>query len=412
MPKSFKTGRGRVCRVRAAFLVIGFVFLTLLPSVGAQQATDRCTAVCDPHASDANGPGQRTEGPVKVFLYANLTDALDFASLRLVPPDAPSRPPQGFLLPRPSTSPSPDNCVEMIWSMGSNPRGDPLAGDWRTHQDPGLAADVALSPTANEVFAYVRLNPATAPAPSTSLMMLVRVETGRFPGHGRVLAQGSSALNPSQTASAGQVLEFRVPLQLREPVWPGAPEVNGFLVQQRLCQIDANGVGAAIGDWRWVNGPAYTNRLVLNLMEPLAWSDLSAHPLNGRLFLRGRITGPFGVPDIDRRSVRLVATGDGRRLPQASVETVIVKVSVDHDGRFKPVNATFAINRTDLDGARDWLFGFSVDNTQGTFEARGLKAFSLAEFKGRAPGFGPVLFLLAAIVAIGLRRSGRARTAR
>jgi hypothetical protein len=449
-------------RVVLAILATAIV---ALPHASAQpQGIAKCSAECDP--KEANGGTiKKGEEITKVILYGHFEDILNMAPLNTQAPD-PQREPdlnRGFPVPVIDTNtnvcvPGTQTCGDFHFknnefTMFSSPGlVEYLQEGWRTHQEPGLADDAEIAADSFNLYWYmsafaVPQQSSTSGGASAAKVgvapqvgVFARMETGRFKFRGDVIAESSRNIDFGQgtrqnliTTPAGEdVYEFVVPMSVKEKTIPSSEAKNGFIVFIRPYQIMSDNSDTPLvqimqADWRVRTGPEFPPRLVIPISQPMSTRSALLNLFEDRMFVRWSFTADFGSYDMKDASLQLVSTGAEKIEPKA-IDFIILKRSVDHNGHFKPVNATWAIDYRNFplsDGSYELTA--SILNLQGTYQLEQKFAFTVldgvpqvprigvaraAELavnegpRGESPGFeiAAILGVLAGVAIVSLRR--------
>lgn len=435
-----------------AFLVAG----TLAPMAAGQtgHVASGCVRDCDPKAM--NGPGyRRGEETTRLVLYGHFEDILNLAPLNTQAPD-PVRERdinQGFLMPVVATNHRlgcPSACLDFHFrnnefTMFSSPGlVEYLDEGWRTHQEPGLAADVRIE--GREVLLYWYMSAHSVPnedsgsgTGATAMVGVVpavgvyaRMETGRFKFQGDLIAESQDAAGAAQSLAERanmvtvpgrpDVYEFQVRMKVFQDIIPSADRANGFIVFVAPYQAKTDAVGGAQfmqADWRVRTGPEFPPRLVL-AVEPTVRTEASSLSLSGgQLIVRWSVRSALGAYDLRDEALRLEAVGPTPWDPRG-VDVLGLRRSVDCDGHFRPVNITWAYDLTRYplaDGRYELLA--SIPNLQDTYLAEERFVFDvvggrpqvkgLVVFDGQAevPGFEAFLGLSGVAFAFLLRQPNR-----
>lgn len=392
-------------RILQAVFVLTLAALVMAPPMAVaqaptQQAVEKCTQQCAPHDPDVNGPGMKKKGDiVKVILYSHWEDILNMAPLNTQAPDAQREPDhnQGFLMPVLDTNTGTQADVHFknnVFLMYSSPGlVEYLQEGWRTHQEPGLAGDAVIGEKEFPLYWYMSSHAvpnqkSTDGAGATAKVgvmpqvgVYARMETGRFAFRGTLIAESDdydkngieSARRTTMitTPNGPDVYEFKVMLNVKPPgIIPSAESANGFIVYINPYQIKTdqqNGFQIAQEEWRVRTGPKFPPRLVVPIQDTMQTKASSLSIFEDRLFVRWSFISVWGSYDMKDISLKLEPTGQGKVDPKA-IDFIILKRSVDHDGHFKPVNATWAIDYLTYplpDG--DYELTASIPNLQETF---------------------------------------------
>lgn len=458
-------------------LLIGIAVLMVVGpmTVVAQNPIASCARNCDPASANGDKIPKRGTEPVKMILYGHFEDILNRAPLNTQPPHKTLETDlnAGFMMPVLDTNFDPvaghdpnfhfkNNEFIMFSSPGLVEYLDGGQG-WRTHQEPGLASDAILN--GDKIHLYWYMSSHVLPGQNSyqdpgrqakvgvmpQVGIYARMETGRFPfGKGaEIIAKSADHSNPgagtkinliTDPSKAEDVYEFEVEMTLAPSKRiPADHTKNGFIVYINPYQIQngeaSKGTQVAQEEWRIRTGPRFPPRVVLEVVEPMITIQSSLSTFDGKLFVRWSFKSVWG--SYDMRDGELLVPGfqglhfmKGKVDPK-SVDHVITKRSVDHDGHFKPVNATWAIDYTNYrmeDG--DYEIHVSIPNLQGSYVLEETFAFTVSKgvpqvnavgggsqaggaqgggggsvkSAGDSPGFGAVFGTLAALAAVVLVR--------
>lgn len=375
------------------------------PLAGAQVSTPvaKCSAECDP--KEANGGAMKKGDEVtKVILYGHFEDILNMAPLNTQRPDDQREPDlnRGFLMPVIDTNtgqcPVGQTCLDFHFknnefTMFSSPGlVEYLQEGWRTHQEPGLADDAEIAAETFNLYWYmssyaIPQQSSTQGSGATTQAGVVpqigvyaRMETGRFKFRGDLIAENNRNDDPNtgtrqnliSRPAENDVYEFIVPMSVKSKIIPSADTKNGFIVFIRPYQIQGNAEDNPVvqfmqADWRVRTGPNFPPRVVIPISKPMSTRATQLNIFEDRMFVRWSFTADFGSYDMRDNSLQLVSTGQGK-IDTKAIDFIILKRSVDHDGHFKPVNATWAIDYLNFpleDGAYELTA--SIVNLQETY---------------------------------------------
>ncbi|MBI2078358.1 MAG: hypothetical protein HYT80_08345 [Euryarchaeota archaeon] len=469
-------------RILMSVFLAAVVAAPFIPVGGAQLHTPvaSCSQECDPKDPKVNPTIPVKEGPVKVILYGHFEDILQLAPLNTQAPPSDKEPDhnQGFLMPVIDTNtglgcgPPANNCLDFHFknnefTMFSSPGlVEYLQDGWRTHQEPGLAADAVIA--ANEIYLYWYMSAHVVPGGKSTdptgsaarvgvmpqVGVYARMETGRHKFHGNVIAESQDGdlqsfgrddrvnmvVQPKEV-DAKEVFEFKVKLNLGQKIIPSAETSAGFLIYINPYQVKYGGNNGASNsfqiaqeEWRVRTGARFPPRLVLPLDTPMTTRAATLSIFEDSLFVRWSFVSALGSYDMRDASLTIKSTGPNQ-IQDKAIEHIILKRSVDHDGHFKPVNSTWRIDygmqNPELklaDG--DYEITTSILNLQETFmleqkfpfkvaggvpqvpriggsrAGAGGQAGGAASADGEAPSLGVPLALVAvvAVAAVVLRR--------
>jgi hypothetical protein len=382
-------------RSSAAWIVA--VALLGIPGAAGQldPTVDGCSRQCDPKADDVNGPDVRTGAdPVKTVLYFHFQDLIQNAPINAqAPGEAEADLQGGFLMPTLVTSS--DVCCHFKYNTfgGYSSAGfvEIVDGEWRTHQEHGVASDIAVLGDTIPLYFYLSayavpretsesfpLGP-NVPAAVPQVAVHATMNAGRSPGYGAVIAEGDTAeagrVNVLQLPGREELYEFMVPLHVKTPVipsvWNGG---TGFTVSITPYQVRAEapleGWEFTQSEWRVHVGPKTPPHMVVEIAKPMATVSSKLVLFNNALFVRWSVQSPWGSYDVDSRNLGLQLTGPTSPDPGTTGlgRAYYIKESSEHDGHFKPTNITwkFDYRKAALaDGA--YTLRASIPNLQGTY---------------------------------------------
>lgn len=419
---------------RALTVVLTLLVASILAPLAVAQEplpamVDGCAKQCGPKDADVNGDAVKTgDEKVAVILYGHFEDILNQAPLNTQRPClAPCTVPEddlnrGFLTPVVSTRAHPDydlrfenNWFKMFSSAGYVEIGPD--GEWRTHQEPGLAEEVTIVGDKITLYFYLSAYPVpngdstTSPTQNQVLAVMpqvgvyARMETGRHEFNGEVIAQGDTAsddaaglagsqsrVNIISTPGGPDIYEFAVPMKVERNTIPDVRSgIQGFIVSINPYQIKGK-QGSAIedyqfmqSDWRVRVGPSTPPRLVFDVEKSMMTKAASLSIFNNLMFIRWSFVSPWGSYDIDEPSLRVKLNGPTSPDPGkvGLSRPSIVKRSVDHDAHFKPVNATWKFDYQKA-GLADGKYTFDLEvlNLQQTYKLTQQLEFTM---KGGVP---------------------------
>jgi hypothetical protein len=457
-------------------LLLAVVFcapLTAAQNPLSNGMVSKCKVQCTP--AEVNGGQVKTgDEPVKVILYGHFEDILNRAPLNTQIPCSDCNNPEsdlnrGYLTPVFSTYTNTDadfrfenNWFEMYSSAGLVEIVD---GEWRTHQEPGLAEEVNINGDITLYFylsAYPLPNQDSGSSPAGHNVLDVmpqvgvyaRMDTGRFRFKGENIAEGdtgagdTAGLAGSQgrvniittPGSAEDIYEFAVPMKVNKKTIPdvrsGTP---GFIVAVNPYQIKGKqdspikDYQVMQSDWRVRVGPSTPPRLVFEVAKPMMTKAASLSIFNNAMFVRWSFVSPWGSYDVNEPTLKVELQGPTNPDP-AKVglsRPLIVKRSTDHDAHFKPVNATwkFDYQKAGL-GDGEYTVHMEIMNLQGTYKLQENLKFTMkggvpqdlqiigapppnpgaaqAKSGGSSPGLAGVAAVAAmAVAALVLERRGR-----
>jgi hypothetical protein len=382
------------------------------PNVGGCKTSDEKGTDCNP-VKENDGIKMGADVSVRTILYGHFPDILQRAPINTQKPDPAYEGDLngGFPMPTLDTNSACAQCNVHFknnrFIMFSSPGLVEYGGEgWRIHQEPGLARDVEIDGSTITGYWYMstRSAPAFVPVPnSPGVMPLVgvymRMETGRHPFHGTLIAEGDTgtgrgspdagkAQNKAVTIyqapdGSDNIYQFKVDMTVRTNKIPSRADAQGYVVTIIPYQLRYGEEGAATSaeftqaDWRVRTGPDYPPRLVLNVKNPMVTTHTLVHTFDNHLFFRWSFLSPWGSYDLDANSLQLEVSSPNKKLgtsgPSAlqskeGLEFIKLKHSVDHDGHFKPLNATwrYAYGQKPLP-AGEYTVSAMVHNLQNTY---------------------------------------------
>ena len=379
-----------------------FVGLAIVVPSGTSQPlpVEKCSRECDPRSVNDNQLRTGKE-PTNVVLYGHFQNVLDQAPVNTQMPD-PMREPDlnaGFTMPSIDTNMPCEQCnfhfKNNQFTMFSSPGFVEYLSDgkWYTHQEPGLAGDAKLVGEEIRLYWYMSAHglsgqnsgSGTGSTARVGVMPQVgvyaRMETGRFPFHGETIAESNdfdqnapgSPERADMVTVPGQpdVYEFQVKMKIVKDMIPSSHLANGFIVYVNPYQVKTDqreGIQFAQPDWRLRTGADYPPRLIVPIEEPMSTVASSLTIFEERMFVRWSLLSVMGSYDMRDASLSLDVTGPSKIDPKA-IDFIILKRSVDHDGHFKPVNATWAIDYRNFPMADgDYEVTMSIVNLQETYK--------------------------------------------
>ncbi|MBI2076963.1 MAG: hypothetical protein HYT80_01135 [Euryarchaeota archaeon] len=386
--------------------------LLLVPVAQAQPPAGHvnyCSRECLP--SQVND-GNLTNGPTNIILYAHLLDALQRAPLNTVPPDMTRERDVhgGYLTPSvrvPTGAVNFQNNVFTMYHLPAFVSYDAHANN----QDGPPAYPVEL--VGDRATAYWYLSPHAVPGTNATtlpvggvgaipqLTVVARLETGRHPGFGTLIAEGASVA-PVVVSLPGNdyAYEFQIPLTIRNQTIAAE---DGFVLSVQWYQARNGEDEVTQSDWRIRSGIRFPNRLILPVAQPVRVLDHLSVLRDGHYFIVTTLASAFGAYDLDAFSLNMTfregPSDVGNPQPLFFVvnplkpQTVRVVWAVPGDASLRA-------------GAYD--FSLSVVNLQHTYELRdrvSLDILGIAGPKaGRSPDLAAPLALLTMAAAALLRR--------
>jgi hypothetical protein len=356
-------------------LLVAGVFLvptTMAQAPGEAYRVTNCKPEnCDPLAANG-GQVQTGDAVVKTILYGHFEDILQSAPLNTQAPHPEKEVDQnkGFLMPTIDTNTACEQCnlhfknnqFEMFSSPGLV---EYTAEGWRIHQEPGLAETVQIAGDTMHLYWYLSAHnvpnaPTGQPAgfgTVASIGVYARMETGRFSGYGELIAEGDTGTGygspqPSTDPNTypitmynapgeDAVYEFEVPMRVINPTIPSAASSQGYVVTVVPYQVK-QGEEAEFtqAEWRVRTGAKFPPRIVVDVANPMVTKHTLVHTYDDQLFFRWSFVSPWGSYDLDPASLEIQVDGP-KQLTGADIEFIKLKHSIDHDGHFKPVNASW-----------------------------------------------------------------------
>lgn len=371
-----------------------------------------CSRECLPEQVNDDDP---LNTPVNVVLYAHIFDVLQRAPLNAVPPD-PGREGDvnsGFLTPTLKVREDLVYLDNNWFTMFHLPRFLSFT-DNSANQDGPLAYPLRLS-NASPAKVYWYLSPHAVPQGNSTaspvgsvgamptLTVYARMETGRHPGYGKLIAEGeTSTAAIVGVPGSDYAYEFEVPLTIRMPVVP--PE-EGFVVSINWYQYENGEEQFSQGDWRIRSGPRFAPRVILPVENPMEVTEVTTVYRTGTHYIITGLSPVFGAYDIDPFSLNMTfkkgPTAIGNPAP-------LFYFFNDH----KPttVRVVWSVPGQPRDfRAGTYEFEVKVSNLWHTYEHRDTVEMDIIEFASspkNAAGFEPLLLLLAgAVVATRVRRN-------
>ncbi len=404
MPSAFRPVRFWV--VLAAVLLVPWA----ATPASAQSDEPMCEpATCDPVTAN-DGEVRAGDEPVRVILFAHPDGLLQHTPVNMEPPSQEEEDVnEGFLMPTVYTDAEEAPCCKFrnnrfIWFGSPGPVEFLEGGDFRVYQEPGFGAPLDLAGDEVTVFLYLSPGRSTPAGPSPAAMPAVGVYARLV--EGRHATEDPAALVAMGDTGSGYgdpeaktvtstttmvslpgedpVYEFRVPMHIVRHHVPsvhdavrGDRDRGGVTLELIVYQVEDNEtVRLTDSQWRLRSGPHHPPRIVWDMHRPLQTADSWIHTANGDLFFRWSVRAVFGSYDIDPASVRLDVDGPVPVDP----DFLQMRYSVDHDGHFKPANATWRHDLADepLADGTYWVHA-SVMNLQGTYQAEWNASFEVKD---------------------------------
>lgn len=245
----------------------------------------------------------------------------------------------------------------------------------------------------DDVVGYVYLSaqstPDTVPRPPggpgvmPSLGVYMRLETGRHPWSGALIAEGDMGIgyespNPGRWSEGttminrpgeDTVYEFAIRMPLTRSPWAFSTGDPGFVFTAVPYQVDVDGVAEfTSADWRIRTGPEFPHRLHLQTTPPLVDSglDLRGDFPAGHLYMTWSVWSAWGAYDPDPATFEFRLMGpDGG---DVAVEPPRLQYPYNAHGLFEPINVTWKTS-VPAEDLRDGTYHLSasVMNLQGTY---------------------------------------------
>jgi hypothetical protein len=240
--------------------------------------------------------------------------------------------------------------------------------------------------------------------------------TQRFVGQGELLASGETTKTIVSTPYGGsQEMDLPAP----QPLCPNGEQPEGEMVAEEVTEIrvDMGNIAREIrehegfvvgvqwwfhdmGDPSWSNdkvyhrewnlhtGPDYPNRIVLAVEDSIRVERVQPQLFDGKIYIHSVLNSPWGSYDVDTANLRVqLFDSSGSEVPLSHVGEPILRYSVDHDGHFLPVNATFPwdFQQEDLPPG-EYSIRVSATNWQHTADAYRERTFNIREDMTVDPG--------------------------
>lgn len=321
-----------------------------------------------------------------VVLYGHIFDLLNAVPINIQPP--PGAQPdlsRGFTgAPNVEQLGFDNNQLPLYSSPGFVEYASPDDTEPRLHPERGITDTVDLSDTV-PVTGYWYLsadfdevsvaggdpaaNPDVGVMPCVTVRMVL--ETGRVHNQGTYLAEGfetkvlvnqdggagGASPAPAEVDCSGfgnsaesaevmmpeDVTEFKVDMGVAKG---DIPKIEAFLVYVEWYQWHPGDPDnkEKIGQHQWNlhTGGEYRNRVLIPVKNPVRIEEVRPQFFDGKIYIHGVFNSPWGSYDVDPSSIEItIKDADGNVVEANNIEPAILRYSVDHDGHFKPVNATF-----------------------------------------------------------------------
>lgn len=340
----------------------------------------------------------------------------------------------------------------------------------RLHPERGLTSDVNVAQDVDilgywymsadmfEVNAIGLNTGGQGPLPHMGVLpcLTVRMElhTQRFVGQGELLAAGQTTKTVVSTPY-GQGINEELPIP--QPPCPSDQDPGGVMNATEVTEFKINlgqisreireHEGFVVGvqwwfhdmgdpdwsqdkvyhrEWNLHTGPDYPNRIVLAVEDSVRVERVQPQLFDGKIYIHSVLNSPWGSYDVDTQNIRVqVFDENGNEVADhtsAHMADPILRYSVDHDGHFKPVNATFPwdFEQEGLEPG-DYTIRVTVTNWQHTHDAYREAGFTIRDDlsvegrgsdgeiysgdnvdTGEAPGVGIIAAALAAVVLAGI----------
>lgn len=401
-------------------ILVPFLLLTITPMAAAIDPVEGCTQQCTAKADDVNGPEVRTgDATVKQVFFFHYQSLIDSAPIN-AQPLAQGTPEvnEGFLVPTVSiqgTGSPADGAVAFdfttftgISSAGFVEWGD--GGERRSHTEPGFAEEFEIIGDTIPLYFYFSAYPlpgqssdsmATGAAVMPQVGVRAKMQSGRVPGLGDVIAEGDTGatdlvkgvggaagrVNLITVPNAPDIYEVRVDMSvLIHKLASTWDDGNGFTVTVQVYQVApedaAKGTKVTQEEWRVRMGPSTPPHLVIEMAKPLQTKNAKLSLFNGGLFVRWSVVSPLGSYDFDEPSIAIHLAGPTTVDPSkvGLSRPLIVKRGLDHNAHFKPINVTWKMDygRAGLaDGA--YTLHISALNLAGTYRIEESLTFNVKD---------------------------------
>jgi hypothetical protein len=295
-------------------LVVAFFLLLVVPNVHAQGSVDRvlyCSKDCRP--SDVNDPDVNNT-PVNVILYAHIQDALQRAPLNTLPPDPAQEKDVNGGFPTPTIRLREDVVnFENNWFYLYHLPKFVEYGTSAANQDGPLSYPLELVGKTIKLYWYLSphavpsQNSSSLPARSLGAMpnvnVYARIDTGRHPFHGSLVAEGRTS-TPIMVSLPGEdyAYQFEVPLEIKNAT---VPPDGGFVVSINWYQFQNGENQAMQSDWRVRTGIRFAPRLVMPVGNPMKLLETESLFRAGTHYLATGLSPVFGAYDIDPYSLNM-----------------------------------------------------------------------------------------------------------
>lgn len=394
---------------RALFSLLMLVVFTATPLVAAQGPVATPSAGCIEEECDplmANGGVVKTDGPVRVILFAHFWDDSAFNSFHPLTLASPAQmgsqpfnrgPPTATVNVDPAAVHFRNNRIVFDYAGSSRSFAFPTTSP-ETH---GLANTVHV--VGDTMWFYWYMSPGgpnTNRGAAPCIGLYARVETGRFSFStaSTILAEGDLGGGYGASAPADlckgatlvsrppndDVYEFRIPLTVLEPDIPSIFDGNegGFTITVVPYQLSVNpSVDLLQPEWRMRGGAQYPPRLVLDITNPLQAGPARLERDNGFLKMQWAFLSPLGAADYNQTSLTVDIDGPVHK-EGADIQRVVENSTQPLYADYLPENATWAYDHASSplpDG--DYVARFRVETYQRTFQVSRDELFRVSNGK-------------------------------
>jgi hypothetical protein len=338
-------GRGVV------WLVVLGGLAVLAPGVSAQSAgqvfgaTDHCTKACDLDGLTRNG--WSPQGSVWVMLYGHVQEPGNLGERSVLNTQ------------RPDPVHEPDRSVSQKMACADSRTGTPadvhflcsefvfftspglveyLDVAWRTQQEQGAAFPVRL--VGDKITLHLAL---TVNGTAPNVGVYARLDSGRFPFHGDLIAESDPSAAASRRTMVGlpgdpfYAYEFEVPLTIK------SHEISkkGAVLYVRILQVDSNSASFLQPGVSLRVGSKFPPRLAFQIENPLRTHGASLEISGSDLLVRWSLGSPWGDYDVQDKTFGITSTG-AVPLDAQNLRLLLVKRNVDWGGQLRPLNVSWA----------------------------------------------------------------------